>query len=126
MYKERCLVHGKVNLSKKEAKKLIRREPSMTYYKCISLKYFHLAHKKKSQRGKGKYKFFNKGANLMPREIIVTINDDGTMSVEGKGLKPGERIEDVAKFVTDQIAEVTEFGHLHEHKTTEVQRQIQK
>jgi len=60
----------------------------------------------------------------MPREIKITINDDLSMEVEGLGLQPGEEIKDVAKFVTDSIAEVTETGHRHTHFVAETNREI--
>ena len=62
----------------------------------------------------------------MAKEIIITISDDGVIEIEGKGLKPGEEIKDVAKFVTDTIAEVTELGHKHSHSVAEHNREIQR
>jgi len=61
----------------------------------------------------------------MAKEIIVTIHDNGDMEVEGQGLKPGEEIKDVAKFVTDSIADVVEIGHKHTHSVTEKSKEIQ-
>mgnify|MGYP003148343727 CR=1 FL=1 len=58
----------------------------------------------------------------MSREIEITIEDDGKLSIEGYNLAPGEQIKDVAKFLTDQIAEVTEVGHKHKHTTMEAHR----
>ena len=60
----------------------------------------------------------------MAKEITITINDDGSMTVEGLGLGPGEKIEDVAKFVTDGLGEVLETGHRHTHSVTESNREI--
>ena len=60
----------------------------------------------------------------MAKEITITINDDGSMTIEGLGLEPGEKIEDVAKFVTDSLGEVLETGHRHTHSVTESNREI--
>ena len=60
----------------------------------------------------------------MAKEIIITINDDGSMTIQGLGLEPGEKIEDVAKFVTDGLGEVLETGHRHTHSVTESNREI--
>jgi len=62
----------------------------------------------------------------MPKEITITIHDNGDMEVEGSGLKPGEEIKDVAKFVTDVIGNVTETGHKHTHSITESNKEIQR
>ena len=55
----------------------------------------------------------------MAREIEITISDNGDITVEGTGLKPNERIEDVAKFLIENLAEVTELGHKHQHTVSE-------
>ena len=62
----------------------------------------------------------------MAREIIITISDDGVIEIEGKGLKPGEEIKDVAKFVVDGLCEVQEIGHRHSHSVGEHDREIQR
>ena len=60
----------------------------------------------------------------MSKEITITINDDGSMEVQGLGLGPGEQIQDVAKFVTDSLGDVLETGHRHTHSITESNREI--
>ena len=60
----------------------------------------------------------------MPKEITITIDDNGSIEVQGTGLGPGEKIEDVAKFVTDGLGEVLETGHRHTHSVTESNREI--
>ena len=55
----------------------------------------------------------------MSREIEIVIDSSGELSIEGFNLKPGERITDVAKFLTDVLAEVTEIGHKHTHSIGE-------
>lgn len=59
----------------------------------------------------------------MGRELEIVIQDNGTMSIEGNNLKPGEAVKDVAKFLTDKLGEVTEFGHKHTHKIAEQSRE---
>lgn len=61
----------------------------------------------------------------MAREIVVTILDNGDISIEGINLKPGETIEQVAGFITTILATVTEIGHKHTHIVTESNKQIQ-
>jgi len=60
----------------------------------------------------------------MAKEITITINDDGSMEIQGLGLGPGEQIEDVAKFITDNLGEVLETGHKHTHSIIESNREI--
>jgi hypothetical protein len=60
------------------------------------------------------------------RQIEITIDDNGDITVEGINLRPGERIEDVAKFITDNIATVTETGHKHSHSVMETNKIINK
>jgi|TARA_Y100000310_G_C20680923_1_gene815892 hypothetical protein len=55
----------------------------------------------------------------MSRKIEIIIEDNGNITIEGYELKPGETIAEVAKFLTDQIAEVTELGHKHKHNVIE-------
>jgi len=62
----------------------------------------------------------------MPKEIIITIHDNGDMEVEGTGLKPGEQIKDVAEFVVNVLGNVTETGHKHTHTELESDREIQR
>ena len=60
----------------------------------------------------------------MAKEITITINDNGSMEIQGLGLGPGEQIEDVAKFITDNLGDVLETGHRHTHSITESNREI--
>ena len=60
----------------------------------------------------------------MAKEITITINDDGSMEIQGLGLGTGEQIEDVPKYVTDGLGEVLETGHRHIHSITESNREI--
>jgi hypothetical protein len=52
------------------------------------------------------------------REIEITINNKGEIEVQGFGLEPGEKIEDIAKFLIDPIGDVMETGHKHTHMET--------
>jgi len=60
----------------------------------------------------------------MAKEITITINDNGSMEIQGLGLGPGEQIQDVAKFITDNLGEVLETGHKHTHSIIESNREI--
>ncbi len=56
----------------------------------------------------------------MPKQLEITINDDGSFQIEGIGLSPNERVTDLAKFLTDKLGDVTEKGHKHTHKEVEI------
>ena len=62
----------------------------------------------------------------MPKSIEITIHDNGDMEIEWQGLKAGEEVKDVAKFVTDVIGNVTETGHKHTHNITEQNKELQR
>jgi len=55
----------------------------------------------------------------MAKVIEITIGDNGSIEVQGSGLGPNERIEDVAKFLLTNLGDVTETGHKHQHTTKE-------
>ncbi len=55
----------------------------------------------------------------MAKEIEIIIDEQGNVSIEGFNLGPNERIEDVAKFLTNELATVTETGHKHTHLVAE-------
>lgn len=55
----------------------------------------------------------------MRRELEIIINPDGTYSIEGYNLASGESIEKVARFLTNDLGDVIERGHKHNHKVSE-------
>lgn len=52
----------------------------------------------------------------MPKEIEITVEEDGTYSIDGKNLEQGESVADVARFITDKLGQVSETGHKHHQK----------
>jgi len=62
----------------------------------------------------------------MPKEIQITILDNGEIEIEGKNLNSGEQIKEVAKFITDAIANMSDFGHKHSHVNVEQNTESQR
>lgn len=62
----------------------------------------------------------------MVKEIEVVIDENGKVTIEGFGLSPNERIEDIAKFITNDLASAIEAGHKHTHVVAETTKQRQK
>ena len=53
-------------------------------------------------------------------EIEITVNDDGTLEIQGYNLPAGIPISQIAKFLTDKLGSVTELGHKHHAHSSEV------
>lgn len=58
------------------------------------------------------------------KELEITIMDNGDIAIQGKNLALGESVKDVARFITDSVATVTETGHKQSQRVTEQSRGI--
>lgn len=60
----------------------------------------------------------------MNKSIEIIVDENGNLSIEGFGLAPGEKIEDVAKDFSRALGEITETGHKHSHNETETEQRL--